>query len=124
MDKKAAPRDKDFIMPRDRPQTEWIDRLARAVSDLHRCQARYRDTVYVRETHEGETAWRGDVAVFDLDGHGYASVCYAWSEPVPGSDRHRFYAVLHIPPVQSAADAVRAVIREQFRQRYPPPQAD
>lgn len=49
--------------------------------------------------------------VFDLVGHPAASVAYAWSSPIEGSDRRRFYAVvLGVPPINSAADAVRAAI--------------
>ena len=54
--------------------------------------------------------WEGDVYVFDLDGNDLADVAYAWSEPVEGSDRHRYFAVLHAGPVKSAQGAVRASI--------------
>jgi hypothetical protein len=50
------------------------------------------------------------VHVFDLQDQPSATVCYAWSSSVEGSERRRFYAVLRIPPVVSPADAVRAAI--------------
>ena len=56
------------------------------------------------------TVWDGVVAVFALDGHPTAKRAYAWSEPVPESDRRRVVAVLRLPPVASAADAVRSSI--------------
>ena len=55
-------------------------------------------------------AWEGDVAVFSLSGHPTADRCYAWSEPVKGSDRRRFFAVLHDGPVTSPTMALRASI--------------
>ena len=83
---------------------------------LHGCKARFRDKTVVREEFEGKTAWMGVVHIFDLDGHPTASMAYAWSDPVPGSDRRHFYAVLHEGPVQSAADAIRASIVQIYRE--------
>lgn len=61
------------------------------------------------ETFEGEPVWEGEVQVFDLEGHPTASRCYAWSHATEG-ERRRFYTVLHVPPVDSPAAAVRAAI--------------
>jgi hypothetical protein len=33
---------------------------------------------------------------------------YAWSSPIEGSEKRRFFAVLHIPPIDSPITAVRA----------------
>ena len=49
--------------------------------------------------------------------HPTASVCYAWSSPIEGSDRRSFYAVLGVPPINSAVDAVRAVIVADEKKR-------
>jgi hypothetical protein len=48
--------------------------------------------------------------VFELEGHPSATRAYAWSSPIEGSTKRRVYAVLHVPPVSSPADAVRAAI--------------
>ena len=40
---------------------------------------------------------------------------HAWSSPVEGSDKRRFFAVLHLPPVTSPAEAVRAAIVAESR---------
>jgi hypothetical protein len=40
----------------------------------------------------------------------------AWSAPVAGADRRRFFAVLHAGPVKSARDAVRASILQTYRE--------
>jgi len=43
-------------------------------------------------------------------GNGHLTVCYTWSSPIEGSTRRGFYAVLSVPPINTAADAVRAAI--------------
>jgi hypothetical protein len=50
------------------------------------------------------------VHVFDLEGHPTASRVYAWSSPMAGSDKRRFFAVQHQPPITSPVEAVRAAI--------------
>ena len=86
------------------------DALRAAVEGLHGGQATLEQTEHVVEHHHGETVWEGDIAVFALGGHPTASRCYAWSEPVKGSDRRRFFAVLHDGPVTSPTMALRASI--------------
>jgi hypothetical protein len=53
--------------------------------------------------------------VFDLKGHPRASRVYAWSSPIEGSTKRRFFAVLHQGPVKSPVDAVRAAIVAENR---------
>jgi hypothetical protein len=56
------------------------------------------------------------VHVFDLEGgHPKATRAYAWSSPIEGSTKRRFFAVLHIGPIKSAVDAVRAAIVAEHR---------
>jgi hypothetical protein len=50
------------------------------------------------------------VHVFDLEGPPRANTAYAWSSPIEGSNRRRFYAVLHLSGIRSPLDAVRAAI--------------
>jgi hypothetical protein len=71
--------------------------------------------VAVREAFEGQLVWEGLVHVFELKGHPTATRAYAWSSPIEGSTKRRFYAVLHVPPISSPADAVRAAIVEEYR---------
>ncbi len=84
--------------------------LRAAVEHQHGVSPILREIVPVAEEFGGRAVWQGVVHVFQLEGHPTASVCYAWSSPIEGSDRRRFYAVLGIPPINSAADAVRAAI--------------
>ena len=86
------------------------DQLRDAVEGMHGCPAQLTEAVAVSETFKSQPVWEGVVHVFSLQGHRSADRCYAWSSPVEGSDRRRVYAVLGVPPVDSAADAVRAAI--------------
>lgn len=83
---------------------------------LHGCRASFHESVHVIEEFEGERAWEGDVHVFAIGGHPTAEKAYAWSVPVPGSERRRFYAVLHEGPVDSPEKAVRASIVQAYRE--------
>lgn len=89
--------------------------LRTAVERMHTCKATLAQSVPVRERHGNVTVWEGIVHVFDLKGHLTATRAYAWSSPIEGSDKRRFFAVLHQPPITSPAEAVRAAIVEEYR---------
>lgn len=84
--------------------------LKKAIERTHGGTAKLIQSVPVHETHGSETVWSGTVHVFDLVGHPKAKRAYAWSAPIEGSNKRTFYAVLHIPPVLSPVEAVRAAI--------------
>lgn len=94
-----------------------IDQLKAAVEGQHGGIATLIQSVPVVETHEGKTVWDGVVHVFGLWGHPQAARAYAWSSPVEGSDKRRFFAVLHMGAIKSPQDAVRAAIVAQFRSK-------
>jgi hypothetical protein len=71
--------------------------LAHAVERMHGGSAQFTQSVPVRETSEGKTVWEGVVHVFDLSGHPTATRAYAWSSPIEGSTKRRFFAVLPSP---------------------------
>ena len=87
-----------------------VDNLRSAVEGTHGGTATFVQSVPVRETFEGQTVWEGVVHIFDLEGHPKANRAYAWSSPIGGSDKRRFFAVLHMSGIKSPADAVRAAI--------------
>lgn len=89
--------------------------LKRAVETQHGGAARFREVVPVTETFNGQPVWEGEVHVFDLDNHPRATRAYAWSSPIEGSTKRRFYAVLHLGGIRSPADAVRAAIAHEHR---------
>jgi hypothetical protein len=84
--------------------------LKNAIERMHDCRAQLHEIVTVYEQFQGRPVWEGIVHVFDLEAHPTATRAYAWSSPIEGSDKRRFYAVLHVPPISSPADAVRAAI--------------
>ena len=86
------------------------EQLRATVEQMHGAHATLAQSVPVRETHGGQTVWDGVVHVFDLKGHPKATRAYAWSSPIEGSDKRRFFAVLHMGAIKSPRDAVRAAI--------------
>jgi hypothetical protein len=50
-----------------------------------------------------------------LTGHPKAMRAYAWSSPIKASDKRRLFAVLHMGPITSPVDAVRAAIVAEHR---------
>ena len=93
------------------------DQLKRAVEAQHSCRATLAHSIPILETFEEQPVWEGIVHVFDLECHPQASRAYAWSSPIEGSDRRRFFAVLHQPPITSPLDAVRAAIVAEHKTR-------
>ena len=67
------------------------------------------DQLQYSETFQGETAWQGIVEVFFLVNHPQAKKAYAWTYRNDGGEL-RDVAVLDVPPINSAVDAVRAYI--------------
>ena len=54
--------------------------------------------------------WEGVVYVFDLKSNQKATRAYAWTSPIEGSTKRRFFAVLHMGGIKSPQDAVREAI--------------
>ena len=82
------------------------DQLKQAVEGMHGGTATLAQSVPVRETFEGKPAWE----FFDLAGHPTGTRAYAWSSPIEGSTKRRFFAVLHTSRISSPLEAVRAAI--------------
>lgn len=87
-----------------------IPALRDAIRHLHGADSHHVATEHVRELAPmGETVFDADVEVFDLVGSDKPMRCYAWSEATTGAKR-RFFAVLGVGKIDSAAAAVRASI--------------
>jgi hypothetical protein len=86
------------------------EELKRAIESQDGGIATFVQSVPVRETFEGKPAWDGTVAIFDLKWHPKATRAYAWSHAIDGSDKRRFFAVLHMGGITGAVEAVRAAI--------------
>ena len=89
--------------------------LKAAVERQHNCAAQLVQSVPVHEKFAGENVWEGVVHVFAITSHPTADKAYAWSSPIEGSDKRRFFAVLHVPPITSPVDAVSAAIVQEHR---------
>jgi hypothetical protein len=93
--------------------------LKQAVENMHGGTATLAQTVPIRETFKGVAVWDGVVHVFDLAGHPTATQAYAWSSPIEGSTKRRFFAVLHTERINSPLEAVRAAIVAEHRVAKP-----
>ena len=92
----------------------YIEELREAIRKTHGVEATHVNSVPVKETFQGKTVWEGVVEVFELHGHSQATRAYAWSHGI-NDTKKRHIAVLHIGPIKSALDAVRASIVQEFR---------
>ena len=93
-----------------------IIQLKESIEHQHGGTAAFVESVPVKEDFQDKTVWEGVIHVFDLEGNAKATRAYAWSSPIEGSTKRRFFAVLHIPPVTSPVDAVRAAIVQEHRE--------
>ena len=98
----------------------YLDELRDVIRRLHGAEPKHIKSVPVKETYQGQTVWDGVVEVFELSGHPKAPRVYAWSHDTDDPTKPKNHVtVLHIAPVLSAAMAVRAAIREEFRNANP-----
>jgi hypothetical protein len=98
--------------------SDYITEPQDVIRRLHGVEARHVQSVPVKEAFRGKAIWEGIVEVFELIGHPTAPRVYAWVHGAGDPKRpRRHVTVLHIPPVTSAALAVRAAIVEEFRSR-------
>lgn len=98
----------------------YIEELQEVIRRLHGVESKHLESVPVKETFRGQTVWEGVVEVFELIGHPSAKRLYAWShETDDPKQSRRHVTVLHSHPIQSARDAVRAAIVQEFRSLEP-----
>ena len=100
-------------MERVNPQR---DELTQVVARLHGGEPTWIESVAVCEQFGGRVVWQGVVEVFALHAHPIAGKCYAWSYEAEDG-RRRYFAVLHSPPVDSPAAAVRAAVASDSKNR-------
>ena len=93
-----------------------LSELKQAVERTHGGTAKFVQSVPVKEEFQGETAFQGNVAIFDLEGHSKATRAYAWAQDRPDG-KQRYVAVLHMGPVTGPVEAVRAAIVAERRER-------
>lgn len=93
-----------------------LERLGKAILDLHGCKSKHVESVPIHETFEGKTVWQGIVEVFVLHEHPKAELAYAWSYKDDSGKPH-YVAVLGVPPVNSANDAVKAYVVADYQKK-------
>jgi hypothetical protein len=85
---------------------------------VHGAEATHVESVPVKETFKGRTVWEGVVEVFDPIGYPNARRVYAWSHDTDDPENpRRHVTVLHLYPIKSAQDAVKAAIMQGYRER-------
>ena len=92
-----------------------IRSLKDAIEVIHRCKASYGGSKTVKEVFRDQTAWEGEVEIFDLSGSPKAKRCYAWYYTDDNGEKY-YTAVLEIPPVDSPESAVKIAIASQSNQ--------
>ena len=93
-----------------------IERLEKAIRDLHGCKSKHNRSVAVHETFQGQTAWQGAVEVFELEGNPQAKIAYAWAYKGDDGKMH-YVAVLSVPPISSPNDAVKAYVVADYQKK-------
>jgi hypothetical protein len=96
----------------------YIEELQKIIKRLHGVDSTHVETVPIKETFQGQTVWEGEVEVFDLHGHPKTHRAYAWTHEIDDAKK-RHITVLHLPPITSALEAVRASIVKDFREQEP-----
>ena len=98
----------------------YIEELRDVIRRLHGADATHVESVPVKEVFQGQTVWEGIVEVFDLAGHATAHRVYAWAHETDNPQKPiRHVTVLHLHPIKSAQDAVRAAILQEARNSVP-----
>ena len=84
------------------------DELKRVIESQHSGTATFFQSVRLLQPKSRDGDWDGIVHIFNLQDHPKAKRAYAWSSPVSGSARARFFAVLHMGRVTGPVEAVKA----------------
>lgn len=97
-----------------------IEEFREIIKKLHGVDTKHLESVPVTETFKCCAVWDGIVEVFELIGHPTASRLYTWSHATDNPEIPlRYVTVLYPHPIQSARDAVRAAIVQEFRDNAP-----
>jgi hypothetical protein len=93
------------------PDDESIPALLEAIRKKHGCDATWIESQYVHETFQGQTAWEGDVQVFELIGHPKGTAkAYAWSFVNEDTGKRLSTVVLGEGPVTTPLRAVQVYL--------------
>jgi hypothetical protein len=102
----------------------YVEELQDMIRHRYGVESTHIESVPIKETFEGKTIWEGNVEIFELTNHPKAPKLYAWSYATNDPKRPLHVSVLHIPPISSPLQAVRAAILEESRAREAKPPAN
>jgi hypothetical protein len=83
--------------------------LQDAIQHMYGLRSEWVESVPIREVFKGELVFEGEIQAFAVE-HPKATRAYAWSHAVGDTGRRKFFALLGVPPINSALDALRASI--------------
>jgi hypothetical protein len=92
-----------------------IERLRLALRVIYSVDSSYVGSEVVREAY-GAASWEGLVQIFAVHGHTRAKIAYTWGQTSPAGNRE-YTAVLGVPPIASARDAVRKSLAAEIHRR-------
>lgn len=94
---------------------KYIEELRDVIRRAHGVESKQVRSLAVKVTVQDKTVWDGIVEVFKLSGHPTATHAYAWSQDTNDPEHpRRHVAVLQLHPTQSAQDAVKAAMVQEF----------
>lgn len=87
-----------------------VETLKRVIELLHGGTGSFKRSVRVVRPTGVPGTWDGIVHVFDLKDNPQATRAYAWACPISGSDKPRYFALLHNANVRGPGEAVKAAV--------------
>lgn len=87
---------------------ELLDQLKHVIESEHGGCAKYTKSWQLQNVVKKVGRWDGIVHEFDLEHNEKAHRAYAWSAPIDGSSKLRFFAALHMGRVVGPVEAVKA----------------
>lgn len=88
--------------------SQIADQLKKVIESQHGGKATFRNAWQLPKMTKKAGEWDGIVHEFDLKNHPKASRVYAWSSPIKGGNKLRYFAVLHMGRVNGPVEAVKA----------------
>lgn len=84
------------------------DQLKRVIESQLGGVANFARSMRVTPVGRQPSDWDGVVYLFDLQNNPNSKRAYAWSSPITGGKKPRYFAVLHTNRVKGPAEAVKA----------------
>ncbi len=91
----------------------FIGNLIDAVAATHVRGCTHFCTEHIKGEHEDQTVWKGNVEVFQLDGHPEANVGYGEGVEEYGG-AVKYIGILQVPPFEAAVTTAKAVIASRL----------